>query len=173
MSAVRGRIHKFGDNVNTDYIIAAQHKASSLRIDEMAAHAFEDIDSDFVTRVRVGDVIVAGRNFGCGSSREAAVHVVKHHGISCIIAISFARIFFRNAINNGLPVIECDTAGFAHGDELVVDFQVGVVTNETRDTSTQIPPLRGLLHAIGAAGGLVELVRTTGSLSVPGEAEEA
>lgn len=118
-------MHRFGDDVNTDVIIAAQHKASALDIATMARHTFEDIDPDFVDRVRPGDLVVAGRNFGCGSSRETAPRVLSACGVAAVVAQPFARIFFRNAINSGLPVAECDTTGIAAGDELVLDLDAG------------------------------------------------
>ena len=102
---VSGYVHRFGDNINTDYIIAARYKTESLKIGELAKHTFADIDSDFISRVQPGDIVVGGRNFGCGSSRQLAVEVLKHCGISAVVAQSFGRIFFRNAINNGLLLV--------------------------------------------------------------------
>jgi 3-isopropylmalate/(R)-2-methylmalate dehydratase small subunit len=150
---IRGRAHRFGDNVNTDYIIAAQHK-SSLDLAETATHTFETIDPDFVRRVRPGDLVVAGSNFGCGSAREVAVHVLKQVGVSCVLAPTFARIFFRNAINGGLPVAECDTSEIQAGDELEVNLASGTVRNQTRGQSLKIAPLPAVMREVLEAGGI-------------------
>jgi len=120
-----GVAHKFGDDINTDYIIAGKY-TKTLDYDSLAAHLFEDIDPEFIAKVRPGDFIVAGSNFGCGSSREQAPIAIKHAGIAAVLAKSFARIFFRNAVNIGLPVIVCDTDRIAQGDRLRLSLQ----TNE-------------------------------------------
>jgi 3-isopropylmalate/(R)-2-methylmalate dehydratase small subunit len=158
---------RFGDDINTDYIIAAQYKAASLDLDEMATHTFEDIDPLFVGRVRPGDVVVAGRNFGCGSSRETAVHVLAACGVSAVVAPSFARIFFRNAINNGLLVVECDTDQIAQGDQLEVDFDGGVVRVPARGIERPITPLPHIMKALLQAGGLAAYIREHGDLVLP------
>jgi 3-isopropylmalate/(R)-2-methylmalate dehydratase small subunit len=162
-----GRVHRFGDNVNTDYIIAAQHKASSLDVREMAKHAFEDIDPTFAERVQPGDVVVAGRNFGCGSSRETAVHVLLALGVQAVLAESFARIYFRNAVNSGLPVLECDTSGIAAGDEVDIDLAAGIAINRTRRQELPITPLPAVMQAVLAAGGVGPYLREHGGFVLP------
>ena len=162
-----GRAQRFGDNINTDYIIAAQHKAASLDVREMARHIFEDIDPGFAERVQPGDVVVAGNNFGCGSSRETAVHVLKALGVSAVLAPSFARIYFRNAVNSGLPVLECDTSSIQQGDEIEVDLARGVAVNHTRGTEHPVTPLPPVMQAVLAAGGVGPYLRQHGDLVLP------
>jgi len=162
-----GRAQLFGDNINTDYIIAAQHKASTLDMALMAKHALEDIDPGFATRVRLGDVVVAGRNFCCGSSREAAVHVMKVLGVRAILAQSFARIYFRNAINTGLPVLECDTSEIRQDDEIEIDFERGVAINLTRKQELPVTPLPPVMQAVLAAGGISAYLKEHGDLVLP------
>ena len=159
---LRGRAHKFGDDVNTDYIISGKYKFKTLDMSELARHVFEDIDPDFVKRLRLGDFVVAGRNFGCGSSREQAPLALKHAGVGAVLAKSFARIFFRNAINTGLPVVECDTDGIEDGDELEVDLERGMVRNLTKGTEIPIRPLPKVMLRILQDGGLVEHIRKHG-----------
>jgi len=142
---ITGRAQRFGSDINTDYIIAAQHKAASLDVSEMARHTFEDIDPDFVDRVRPGDVVVADANFGCGSSRETAPRVLLACGISAVLAPSFGRIFFRNAINVGLPVIECDTSGVEQDDVVEIDLEHHQAGIGGRDPRGQV----GVLVAVG------------------------
>ena len=162
-----GRAQRFGDDVNTDYIIAAQHKAASLDIGEMAAHTFADIDPGFAARVRPGDVVVAGRNFGCGSSRETAVHVLLALGVRAVLATSFARIYFRNAVNSGLPALECDTSGIGQDDEIDIDLTRGVAINRTRDCELPVTPLPPVMQAVLAAGGIAAYLRQHGDLVLP------
>ncbi len=162
-----GRAQRFGDNINTDYIIAAQHKAASLDVAEMARHTLEDIDPEFARRVRPGDFVVAGTNFGCGSSRETAVHVLKELGVRAVLARSFARIYFRNAVNSGLPVLECDTTGIAQDDELVIDLAGGVVHNSTRNQVLQVTPLPPVMQAVLEAGGVRAYLREHGDFVLP------
>lgn len=133
-----GSVFKYGDNVDTDVIIPARYLNSSDP-KELAAHCMEDIDKEFVNQVKSGDLIVADKNFGCGSSREHAPIAIKAAGVSCVIAETFARIFYRNAINIGLPIIECPAAakGIEAGDEVEVDFDTGVITNVTKGTTFQ------------------------------------
>lgn len=152
---VRGKAFKYGDNVDTDVIIPARYLNISDRA-ELAAHAMEDIDADFVKRVRPGDIIVAGANFGCGSSREHAPQVIKDSGVACIIAPSFARIFYRNAINIGLPILECAEAAKAisAGDEVAVDFKTGVVEDLTNGLVFQALPFPEFIQNIIDTGGL-------------------
>ena len=132
--SVKGRVFKYGDNVDTDVIIPARYLNTS-DANELASHCMEDIDADFVKNVKKGDIIVANKNFGCGSSREHAPLAIKTAGVSCVIASTFARIFYRNAINIGLPILECDEAvkNINAGDELEVDFKTGVIKNLTKN----------------------------------------
>ena len=127
----KGRVHKFGDNVDTDVIIPARYLNTASH-KELAAHCMEDIDAEFVNKVNEGDIMVAEKNFGCGSSREHAPIAIKASGISCVIASTFARIFYRNSINIGLPILECDEAAkeIKDGDTVSVDFNTGVITDE-------------------------------------------
>ncbi|MEW6183493.1 MAG: 3-isopropylmalate dehydratase small subunit [Bacillota bacterium] len=152
---LKGRAHNFGDDVNTDYIISGKYKFKTLDMDELAHHVMEDLDPDFYGKIRPGDFIVAGANFGCGSSREQAPLSIKHARIGAVLAKSFARIFFRNAINTGLPVVECDTDRIKPGDDLVVDLAAGTITNRTRKTSIPVKPLPPVMLKILADGGLV------------------
>lgn len=153
--AVQGKVFKYGDNVDTDVIIPARYLNISDR-DELAAHAMEDIDAAFVKRVEPGDIIVAGTNFGCGSSREHAPQVIKDNGVACIIAPSFARIFYRNAINIGLPIMECAEAATAinAGDEVAIDFESGVIEDLTTGTTYQAQPFPDFIQNIIDNDGL-------------------
>ncbi|MEM2092109.1 MAG: 3-isopropylmalate dehydratase small subunit [Candidatus Bathyarchaeia archaeon] len=166
MSAkIVGRVWKFGDDINTDLIIAGKYKLSITNIDELAKHAMEALIPNFAERVKRGDIIVAGRNFGCGSSREQAPLVLKHIGIGAVIAESFARIFYRNAINIGLPAIECrDTSRILDGDILEVNLLEGYVKNLTRNEIYSIKPIPPALLEILASGGLVNYVKKYGRL---------
>ncbi|MCL2664826.1 MAG: 3-isopropylmalate dehydratase small subunit [Defluviitaleaceae bacterium] len=154
---MKGKVFKYGDNVDTDVIIPARH----INVSEpshLAAHCMEDIDADFSKTVKPGDIIIAGKNFGCGSSREHAPIAIKAAGISCVIAVSFARIFYRNAINIGLRILECkDAAELAEaGDAVGFDFETGVIENETSGKKYQSEPFPPFINDIIAAGGLVE-----------------
>jgi 3-isopropylmalate/(R)-2-methylmalate dehydratase small subunit len=164
---IQGKAVRFGDDINTDYIIADHYKAASADVNEVARYVFADYDPTFVKRARPGDIVVAGRNFGCGSAREAAPRVLKAAGISCVLAISFARIFFRNSINVGLPVLECDTAGIIEGDELVVDLDAGSVSDITRGERLVVAAMPPIMTAILQAGGLVEYMKRHGDLVLP------
>ncbi len=159
---LRGRAHVFGDDVNTDYIISGKYKFKTLDMDELARHCMEDLDPEFVRKVRPGDFIVAGGNFGCGSSREQAPLVIKHAGVAAVLARSFARIFFRNAINKGLPVVECDTSDIRDGDELEVDLGEGRVTDLTRGIVLEITPLPPVMMDILREGGLTAYLKKYG-----------
>lgn len=156
---IHGQAHKYGDHVDTDVIIPARYLASS-DAEELAAHCMEDIDAEFVAKVKPGDVIVAGRNFGCGSSREHAPLAIKTAGVAAVIAESFARIFYRNALNIGLPIIESEEAarGIEQEDEVEVDLEGGVIRNLTRGQSYTFAPLVGPAAELVEAGGLRQLV---------------
>ncbi len=153
---VKGKVFKYGDNVDTDVIIPARYLAIQDRA-ELASHAMEDIDKDFVKNVRKNDIIVAEKNFGCGSSREHAPLVIKEAGVGCVIAETFARIFYRNAINIGLPIIECPEAAkaIAAGDEVEVDFDSGLITDVTTAKTFQGQAFPEFMQKIIAANGLV------------------
>ena len=159
MKAAQGTVFKYGDNVDTDVIIPARYLNSSDP-KELATHCMEDIDKDFVKNVNRGDIIVANKNFGCGSSREHAPIAIKAAGVSCVIAETFARIFYRNAINIGLPIIECPEAAQAikAGDEVKVDFDSGVITNVTTGESFQGQAFPEFMQKLIACGGLVNYI---------------
>ena len=159
MKAACGKVFKFGDNVDTDVIIPARYLNSSDP-KELAQHCMEDIDADFVKKVSPGDLIVATKNFGCGSSREHAPLAIKAAGVSCVIAETFARIFYRNAINIGLPIIECPEAAkdIADGDEVEVDFDSGRITNKTKGTTYQGQAFPPFMQKIVDCGGLVNYI---------------
>ncbi len=154
-----GTVFKYGDNVDTDVIIPARYLNSSDP-KELASHCMEDIDKDFVNRVKTGDLIVADKNFGCGSSREHAPIAIKAAGVSCVIAETFARIFYRNAINIGLPIIECPEAaeGIEDGDEVEVDFDSGIITNKTKGTIFQGQAFPEFMQKIIKAEGLINYI---------------
>ena len=154
MRILKGKVHKFGNSINTDYIIASKHKVKTLDIDEMSKHLMEDVSPNFYSKIKKGDFIVAGANFGCGSSREAAPLVIKAAGIGAVLALSFARIFFRNGINIGLPLLECDTESINDGDTLSIDLSENLVLDETNNRSLQIKPLPRIMVEILANGGL-------------------
>ena len=154
-----GTVHKYGDNVDTDVIIPARYLNTSSH-NELAAHCMEDIDKDFVSRVKEGDIIVAEKNFGCGSSREHAPIAIKASGVSCVIASTFARIFYRNAINIGLPILECDAAAkeIQSGDDVEVNFDTGVITDHTTGKTYQAQPFPPFIQNIIKAGGLLNSI---------------
>ena len=157
---VRGKVHKYADNVDTDVIIPARH-LTSADPKHLASHCMEDIDPDFASRVEVGDIIVAGKNFGCGSSREHAPVAIKASGVSLVIASDFARIFYRNSINVGLPIMECPEAVAAidAGDIVEADFDSGVITDVIKGLSFQAGSFPEFIKEIMAAGGLVEYTK--------------
>ncbi len=163
---LRGRVHKFGDDINTDYIISGRYKFKTLDLKELATHVMEDIDPDFYKRIKPGDFIVAGKNFGCGSSREQAPLAIKHADIAAVLAKSFARIFYRNSINVGLPLIEIDTDSFENGDEIEVDLEKGVVRNLTRSFELEFPPYPDIMRKILQDGGLVAHFRKHGTFKI-------
>ena len=156
-----GRVHKYGDNVDTDVIIPARY-CTSFRAEDLAPHCLEDLDSNFVNKVKAGDILVAGNNFGCGSSRENAPIAIKGAGIVCVIAKSFARIFYRNGINIGLPVlesVECvDVTD--DGDRIEVDLNEGEIVNVTKDKKFHIPPFPSVIQEIIKVGGMEAFVRS-------------
>lgn len=155
-----GKVWRYGDNVDTDVIIPARYLNTSVPR-ELAKHCMEDIDTTFAGGVKTGDILVAGRNFGCGSSREHAPVAIKASGITCVIADSFARIFYRNAINIGLPLLELgeDVKGIGEGDKLEVDLAKGTVRDKTTGQVFTTPPLPGFIQDIARAGGLINYVR--------------
>nr|WP_302666698.1 3-isopropylmalate dehydratase small subunit [uncultured Agathobaculum sp.] len=159
----KGRVFKYGDNVDTDVIIPARY-LNIADPKELATHAMEDIDAEFVKKMQPGDIVVATRNFGCGSSREHAPLVLKENGVSCVIAASFARIFYRNAINIGLPILECEAAanGIDDGDTVSVDFNTGVITNETKGETYQAAAFPPFIQSIIKAGGLLKSLKERG-----------
>lgn len=154
-----GTVHKFGDNVDTDVIIPARYLNTSSH-SELAAHCMEDIDKDFVKNVKQGDIMVAEKNFGCGSSREHAPIAIKASGVSCVIASTFARIFYRNSINIGLPILECEEAAkdIKDGDTVSVNFDTGVITNDTTGRTYQAEPFPEFIQNIIAKGGLINSI---------------
>ncbi len=154
-----GSVFKYGDNVDTDVIIPARYLNSSDPA-ELATHCMEDIDKDFVKNVHKGDIIVANKNFGCGSSREHAPIAIKAAGVSCVIAETFARIFYRNAINIGLPIIECPEAAqnIDAGDEVEIDFDSGMIYNKTKGTQFQGQAFPEFMQKIIAAEGLINYI---------------
>lgn len=155
----KGTVIKYGDNIDTDVIIPARYLNTSLP-EELAKHCMEDIDKDFVNRVNSGDIMVGGANFGCGSSREHAPIAIKASGISCVIAESFARIFFRNALNIGLPILECPEAAknIDNGDIVSINFDTGVITNETKGREYQAAAFPQFMQELINAGGLVKYI---------------
>ena len=155
-----GKVIKFGDNIDTDVIIPARYLNTSLP-EELALHCMEDIDKEFVSRVNKGDIMVGGANFGCGSSREHAPIAIKASGISCVIAESFARIFFRNSINIGLPILECPEASkdIDEGDEVSINFDTGVITNKTKNKEYKAAAFPPFMQQLINAGGLVSYIK--------------
>ena len=156
---VKGYVHKYGDNVDTDVIIPARYLNTSDH-KELASHCMEDIDVNFTKNVKCGDIMVGGANFGCGSSREHAPIAIKNSGISCVIAKTFARIFFRNAINIGLAILECPEASerIDGSDEVAVDFDTGVITNITKNETYQAEPFPEFIKDIIRADGLMNSI---------------
>ena len=156
----QGTVFKYGDNVDTDVIIPARY-LNIADPAELATHAMEDIDADFVKNMKPGDIIVATKNFGCGSSREHAPRVIKDNGVACVIASSFARIFYRNAINIGLPILECAEAAEAieAGDEVAVDFSTGVIEDLTTGATFQAPPFPEFIQNIIDHDGLFNALK--------------
>ena len=158
------KVYKYGENVDTDVIIPARYLVTSDP-SELAKHCMEDIDKDFAARVRPGDIIVAGKNFGCGSSREHAPIAIKGAGVACVIAPTFARIFYRNAFNTGLPILESEEAAerIEAGDEVEIDFKAGVIRNITKGESYRAEPFPPFISRLIESGGLVEYVKSQGA----------
>ena len=159
MESVHGKVHRFGDNIDTDVIIPARYLNSSDP-EELKLHCMEDIDPEYIKKMVPGDIIVAGKNFGCGSSREHAPIAIKASGASCVIAETFARIFYRNSINIGLPIIECPEASAAiqNGDELSIDFNTGIITDITSGKSYQGQSFPEFMQKLIDAGGLINYI---------------
>jgi 3-isopropylmalate/(R)-2-methylmalate dehydratase small subunit len=156
----QGRVHRFGDNIDTDVIIPARY-LNTQDYNELATHCMCEIDPDFVNKIQKGDIIVAGNNFGCGSSREHAPVVIKYAGISCVIARTFARIFYRNSINVGLAILECEEAcdKIEAGDEVSIDFDSGIITNLTKNETYQAQPFPPFIKEIIDNNGLLASIR--------------
>ncbi len=162
----KGRAFKFGDDVSTDAIAPGRYFHLRSNLPELAKHVLEDADPEFASRVRPGDFVVAGRNFGVGSSREHAATIIKLAGVSAVLAESFARIFFRNAINVGLPAVICDTGSIRAGDELELDLEAGELVNVTRGERQRVTPLPPVMLAILEDGGLLEHIKKRGGLKL-------
>jgi 3-isopropylmalate/(R)-2-methylmalate dehydratase small subunit len=165
--SIEARAIKFGDDINTDYIISGKYKFKSNDMEAMAVHAMEDVDPHYYEKAKPeGAFLVAGSNFGMGSSREQAPLVLIHSNTKAVLAKSFARIFYRNAINTGLPVVECDTDLIDDGDELSLDLEGGVLCNVTKGTTIPFPPLPPVMAQLLADGGLVEHFKKHGGFAL-------
>jgi len=158
---IKDKVIRYGDDINTDVIIAGKY-TKTFSIETLAQHAMEDLDRDFTTKIKQASIIVGGSYFGCGSSREAAPIALKAAGVSCIFAKTFARIFYRNAINIGLPIVECNTDNIHEGDVLVYELGSDTVVNETTGERLKTQPLPDIMLDIFKCGGLVEYFRQTG-----------
>jgi len=165
---LKGIAHRFSpnDDINTDYIISGRYKFKIDDMDVLAKHVMEDIDPEFASRVRIGDIIVAGSNFGCGSSREQAPRALKAAGVSAVVAKSFARIFYRSAFNVGLLLIECDTDWIIAGDEITIDLEKGVVSNERTATNTRSAPIPRTMQTLLQDGGLIPHLKKHGGFAL-------
>lgn len=165
---LRGRVRRLpqNDDINTDYIISGRFKFRIQDPAELAKHVMEDLDPNFYSRLQKGDFIIAGKNFGCGSSREQAPLAIKYAGISAVIAKSFARIFYRNCFNLGLPAIECDTEEFDEGNELEVDLNAGVIKDISKNKEIKISPLPKTMQILLEDGGLIEHFKKHGSFAI-------
>lgn len=161
MEKAAGKVIKYGDNVDTDVIIPARY-LNITNMDELSMHCMEDIDKDFRKKISPGDIMVAGKNFGCGSSREHAPSSIKASGISCVIAETFARIFYRNAINIGLPIVECKEASeeIQNGDEVEVDFDTGIITDKTTGKTYEGQAFPAFMQGLIDKGGLVNYINS-------------
>ena len=163
---LKGKAWKFGDGISTDHIAPGRYFHLRTNLPELAKHVLEDANADFASRMAPGDFVVAGRNFGLGSSREHAPRIIKLAGVNAVLAQSFARIFFRNSINVGLPVLEIDTSGIDQGDELEVDLEAGTVTNLTKGEKLSFAPLPPVMVKILGDGGLVEHFKKYGDFNL-------
>jgi len=163
---LHGKAWKFGDDISTDLIAPGRYFHLRSDLNELAKHVLEDADPQFASKVGKGDIVVGGRNFGLGSSREHAPAIIKIAGVSCVVAKSFARIFFRNAINIGLPVIECDTDKIASGDELDIDLEKGLIKDITKRMDLKFAPLPKAMTQILRDGGLVEHIKKHGDFKI-------
>ena len=162
----RGKAFKFGDNISTDHIAPGRLFHLRSNLEEFAKHVLEDADETFASRMEKGDFVVAGNNFGLGSSREHAPQIIKIAGVRAVLAKSFARIFYRNAINIGLLLIECDTDGINAGDELDIDIKAGLVKNLTQGTEIKITPLPDVMIKLLDDGGLIEHIKKNGDFKL-------
>lgn len=163
---LRGRAWKFGDSISTDHIAPGRYFHLRTNLPELAKHVLEDADEEFAGKMQPGDFVVAGRNFGLGSSREHAPRIIKIAGVSAVLAQSFARIFFRNSINVGLPVLELDTDSIDQGDELEIDLEAGTVKNVTKGDTLKFAPLPPVMVKILSDGGLVEHFKKYGEFNL-------
>ncbi len=163
-----GAVHRFepNDDINTDYIISGRYKFKIDDMNELAKHVMEDIDPQFATRVRKGDIIVAGRNFGCGSSRDQAPRALKAAGVSVVIAKSYARIFYRNSFNVGLPLVECETDWLKAGDKISVDIDTGVIVKEPSGESMKFLPIPKTMQRLLDDGGLIPHLKKHGEFAL-------
>jgi len=163
---MRGKVWKFGDSVSTDLIAPGRYYHLRSNLPELAKHVLEDADPEFASKVEPGDFVCGGRNFGLGSSREHAPVIIKMAGVGAVLAKSFARIFYRNAVNVGLAAIECDTSGLAAGDELDVDPSKGTVKNVSKGTTVDFRPMETAMRRILEDGGLVEHIKKHGDFKI-------
>lgn len=165
---LKGKVHKFvpNDDINTDYIISGRYKFKIDDMNELAKHVMEDIDPGFASNVRKGDIIVAGRNFGCGSSREQAPRALKAAGVSAVVAKSYARIFYRSSFNIGLPLLECDTDWLNSGDIVTIDLGIGKITNTVTGATATASAIPHTMQALLADGGLVSHIKKHGGFSL-------
>jgi 3-isopropylmalate/(R)-2-methylmalate dehydratase small subunit len=163
----RGFVYKFSDNINTDWIISGRYKFSETDLKKLSRHLMEDIEPNFIKRVKPGkSIIVAGENFGMGSSREQAPLVIKYAGIIAVIAKSFARIFYRNSFNIGLPLIEADTNGIKENDNIEIDLEKGIIKNLTQKKILKIKPLPRIMNSLLSSGGILAHVKKYGGLKI-------
>ncbi len=165
---IKGRVHKFvpNDDINTDYIISGRYKFKIDDMNELAKHVMEDISPDFASKVKKGDIIIAGRNFGCGSSREQAPRALKAAGVAAVVAKSYARIFYRSSFNVGLPLIECDTDGMSDGDTIEVDMDSGEVVDETSGSKVKASPVPKTMQILLNDGGLIPHLKKHGGFAL-------
>ncbi len=165
---LKGKVHRFvpNDDINTDYIISGRYKFKIDDMNELAKHVMEDIDPDFASKVAKGDIIVAGRNFGCGSSREQAPRALKAAGVSAVVAKSYARIFYRSSFNIGLPLLECDTDWLKGGDTVSIDLSAGKITNESTGASVTATAIPRTMQVLLEDGGLIPHIKKHGGFSL-------